>query len=61
MDALTLVAPIITANGPLEDLFYASDHLEDVPLEDALERLAWAAALPNWLTKVRRSFAEMWK
>jgi Ser/Thr protein kinase RdoA (MazF antagonist) len=61
VDALTLVAPIITANGPLEDLFYASDHLEDVPLEDALERLAWAAALPNWLTKVRRSFAEMWK
>lgn len=61
VDALTLVAPIITANGPLEDLFYGSDHLEDLPLEDVLERLAWAAALPNWLAKVRRSFAEMWR
>ena len=61
VDALTLVAPIITANGPLEDLFYASEHLEDLPLEDVLERLAWATALPNWLARVRRSFAELWK
>ncbi|HEX7733871.1 MAG TPA: phosphotransferase [Ktedonobacteraceae bacterium] len=61
VDALTLVAPIITANGPLEDLFYQTESLEDLPLEDMLERLAWAAALPNWLNKVRRSFAEMWK
>lgn len=60
VDALALVAPIITANGPLEDLFYNSEHLADLPLEDVLERLSWAAALPNWLTKVRRSFAEMW-
>jgi Ser/Thr protein kinase RdoA (MazF antagonist) len=61
VDALTLVAPIITMNGPLEDLFYAPEHLEDLPLEDVVERLAWAAALPNWLTRVRRSFAEMWR
>jgi len=60
VDALTLVAPIITANGPLEDLFYDPVYLEDLPLEDVLERLAWAAALPGWLVKVRRSFAEMW-
>jgi Ser/Thr protein kinase RdoA (MazF antagonist) len=61
VDALTLVAPIITANGPLEDLFYPAGQLEDLPLEDVLERLAWASALPNWLTRVRRSFAEMWR
>ncbi|MEO7022438.1 MAG: phosphotransferase [Ktedonobacteraceae bacterium] len=60
VDALTLVAPIITANGPLEDIFYAIDNASDAPIEDALERLAWATALPSWLVKVRRSFAEMW-
>lgn len=60
VDALALVAPIIVANGPLEDVFYASEHLEDVPVEDTLERLAWATALPSWLMRVRRSFAEMW-
>jgi Ser/Thr protein kinase RdoA (MazF antagonist) len=60
VDALTLIAPIITANGPLEDLFYGSAHTPDLPLEDVLERLAWAAALPAWLARVRRSFAEMW-
>ncbi|HEY0755140.1 MAG TPA: phosphotransferase [Ktedonobacteraceae bacterium] len=61
VDALTLIAPIITANGPLEDLFYTSEHLADLPLEDVLERLAWAAALPSWLMKVRRSFTDMWR
>lgn len=61
VDALTLVAPILTANGPLEDLFYNTEHLEDLPLENILERLAWAAALPSWLSRVRHSFAEMWK
>lgn len=60
VDALTLVAPIITSNGPLEDLFYGSDHSEDLLLEDVLERLAWATALPGWLAKVRHSFSEMW-
>lgn len=60
VDALTLVAPIITANGPLEDIFYATASAEDILFDDALERLAWATALPSWLVKVRRSFAEMW-
>ncbi len=60
VDALTLVAPILTANGPLEDIFYTTDINADMPIEDALERLAWATALPAWLMKVRRSFAEMW-
>lgn len=60
VDALTLVAPIITANGPLEDVFYGSDSAEELLIEDALERLAWATALPSWLMRVRRSFAEMW-
>lgn len=60
VDALTLVAPIITANGPLEDLFYEPDNTTEMPIEDILERLAWATALPSWLARVRRSFAEMW-
>lgn len=60
VDALTLIAPIITANGPLEDVFYATDHDEHISIDDALERIAWATTLPNWLVKVRRSFAEMW-
>lgn len=60
VDALNLVAPILTANGPLEDIFYAPATLEDLPIDDILERLAWATALPSWLVKVRRSFAEMW-
>ncbi|HET8845821.1 MAG TPA: phosphotransferase [Ktedonobacteraceae bacterium] len=60
VDALTLVAPIITVNGPLEDIFYADEQTEEIPIEDILERLAWATALPSWLLKVRRSFAEMW-
>ena len=60
VDALTLVAPIITANGPLEDLFYESENGEEMLIEDMLERLAWATALPGWLARVRRSFAEMW-
>jgi Ser/Thr protein kinase RdoA (MazF antagonist) len=60
VDALALVAPIITANGPLEDIFYDTAQAEDILIEDALERLAWATALPSWLMKVRRSFAEMW-
>lgn len=60
VDALTLVAPIITANGPLEDIFYGPTDLEETLIEDVLERLAWATALPTWLVRVRKSFAEMW-
>jgi Ser/Thr protein kinase RdoA (MazF antagonist) len=60
VDALTLIAPIITANGPLEDLFYEAENAEEMLVEDVLERLAWATALPGWLARVRRSFAEMW-
>ncbi len=60
VDALTLVAPIVTANGPLEDLFYETENIEEMLVEDVLERLAWATALPGWLARVRRSFAEMW-
>ena len=60
VDALTLVAPIITANGPLEDIFYEGENPDEMLIEDALERLAWATTLPGWLTRVRRLFAEMW-
>lgn len=60
VDALTLVAPIITANGPLEDIFYTQGEIEVSLIDDVMERLAWAASLPAWLGRVRRSLAEMW-
>jgi Ser/Thr protein kinase RdoA (MazF antagonist) len=60
-DALTLVAPIATANGPLEDLFYVQGELDESLIEDVMERLTWAASLPAWLARVRRSLAEMWE
>ena len=59
-DALTLVAPIATANGPLEDLFYVQGELDESLIEDVMERLSWAASFPAWLLRIRRSLAEMW-
>jgi Ser/Thr protein kinase RdoA (MazF antagonist) len=59
-DALTLVAPIATANGPLEDLFYIQGEFDESLIEDIMERLSWAASFPAWLMRVRRSLAEMW-
>ena len=59
-DALTLVAPIATINGPLEDLFYVQEEPDEVLIEDVMERLSWAASFPMWLGRVRRSLAEMW-
>ncbi|GHO82922.1 phosphotransferase enzyme family protein [Dictyobacter formicarum] len=61
VDALMLVSPIATLNGPLEDLFYAGEETESAVIDDLLERLAWATSLPAWLGRVRRSFAEMWE
>ncbi|MBV9709779.1 MAG: phosphotransferase [Ktedonobacteraceae bacterium] len=59
-DVLSLVAPIATINGPLEDLFYVQEELDETLIEDVMERLSWAASLPAWLARVRRSLAEMW-
>lgn len=60
VDALTVLAPILSANGPLEDLFYEDVHTEGRWAEDALARLAWAAALPGWLQRARGALAELW-
>lgn len=60
VDALNIIAPIISINGPLEDLFFPQEGTEELLIEDVLERLSWAASLPGWLNRVRRSFAEMW-
>lgn len=60
-DALMLVAPIASVNGPLEDLFYEREMSEETPIDDLLERLSWATSLPAWLTRVRRSLPEMWE
>lgn len=59
MDALTLMAPILSINGPLEDLFFAQGYEEETLVEEVLERLAWVASLPAWLKRVRALFAEM--
>jgi Ser/Thr protein kinase RdoA (MazF antagonist) len=66
-DALMLVSPIVTINGPLEDLFFMpyDDHNDqgvgEQLIDDVMERLAWAISLPGWLGRVRRSLAEMWR
>lgn len=58
VDALLLIAPMTTINGPLEDLFYTQ--VEGLQIEEVMERLSWAASLPAWLMRVRQSLADMW-
>jgi Ser/Thr protein kinase RdoA (MazF antagonist) len=60
VDALMLVAPIATINGPLEDIFFTQEGDEESLIDDVMERLAWASSLPGWLGRVRRSLPEMW-
>ncbi len=59
-DALMLIAPIATINGPLEALFYEQEALEEPLIDDILENLAWASSLPAWLSRVRRSLPDLW-
>ncbi len=59
-DALALVAPIATINGPLEDIFFTPHGIDETLIDDMMERLAWAASFPGWLGRVRRSIGEMW-
>ncbi|MBO0782971.1 MAG: phosphotransferase, partial [Ktedonobacteraceae bacterium] len=59
-DAVMVMVPVATINGPLEDLFYAQETLDETLIEDIMERLTWAASLPAWLARVRHSIAEMW-
>lgn len=60
-DALLLIAPIATINGPLEDLFYTQESLDGALIDDVMERLSWGASLPAWLGRVRSSLQEMWE
>ena len=60
VDALMLIAPIAIINGPLEDIFFTQEGMEESLIDDVLERLSWASSLPGWLNRVRRSLAEMW-
>lgn len=61
-DALMLVSPVASANGPLEMLFYDHDpsELDKVLIDDVMTRLAWASSLPGWLGRMRRALVEMW-
>ncbi len=59
-DALLLVSPIATMNGPLEDLFYAQEDADEALIDDVMERLTWATSLPAWINRARRGLAEMW-
>jgi Ser/Thr protein kinase RdoA (MazF antagonist) len=58
--ALMLVSPIATINGPLEDLFYSQEGVDEALIDDVMERLSWASSLPGWLRRVKGSLAEMW-
>lgn len=59
-DALTIVAPIVTINGPLEDLFFVPEEANGTQIEDMMERLEWANSLPAWLNRIRPALQEMW-
>ncbi len=59
-DALMLIAPIATINGPLESLFYAQEEPDSFLIDDVMDRLTWASSLPAWLNRVRHSLSEMW-
>jgi len=59
-DALLLISPVATINGPLEDIFFTSHSIEETLIDDVMERLVWAISLPAWLSRVRRSLGEMW-
>ncbi|GAC1425418.1 MAG: hypothetical protein PVS3B3_09540 [Ktedonobacteraceae bacterium] len=59
-DALMLIAPIATINGPLEALFYNQEETDATLIDDVMENLAWASALPAWFRRVRRSLPDMW-
>ena len=60
-DALMLIAPIATINGPLEALFYKQEETDSALIDDIMESLAWASSLPAWLNRVRRSLPDMWQ
>lgn len=60
-DALRLIAPIATINGPLEDIFFMQEGVEEAVIDDVMERLAWATSLPAWLGRAKRSLGEMWR
>jgi Ser/Thr protein kinase RdoA (MazF antagonist) len=59
-DALMLMAPIATINGPLEDLFYQRGIPSETVIDDLMERLHWATSFPAWLQRTRRALADMW-
>ncbi len=61
VDAIMLIAPIAIINGPLEDIFFTQEGMEESLIDDVLERLSWASSLPGWLNRVRKSLAEMWE
>ena len=60
-DALTLVFPVVFANGIAEDLIFPDD-FEDAPdEEDILARLNWADAFWLWLDRYRDTLAQAWE
>jgi Ser/Thr protein kinase RdoA (MazF antagonist) len=60
-DALLLISPIAIINGPLEDLFYTQEEPDAALIDDVMERLSWATALPGWVRRVRDSLSAMWQ
>ena len=60
-DALTLVFPIVFANGAAEDLVFADDFEGEPDEEAALTRLQWAATFWLWLDRYRDALAQAWE
>jgi Ser/Thr protein kinase RdoA (MazF antagonist) len=60
-DAVSLVFPVVLANGVIEDLVFADDFGAPPPEEAILPRLAWADAFWLWLDRYRHVLAEEWE
>ncbi|MBX5448456.1 phosphotransferase enzyme family protein [Thermogemmatispora sp.] len=63
-EALMLMVPILTINGPLEDFVFGEEtalEQSQEQTEEMLERLAWASAWPGWLRRARRWLSELWE
>ncbi|HZC08282.1 MAG TPA: phosphotransferase [Ktedonobacterales bacterium] len=59
--ALTLVFPVVFANGVAEDIVFADDYEGALDEDDALARLAWADRFWLWLDRYAGILAQAWE
>jgi Ser/Thr protein kinase RdoA (MazF antagonist) len=60
-DALTLVFPVVFANGVAEDLVFPEDFEGEPEEQEALARLHWADVFWLWLDRYRETLKEAWE